>query len=209
VHILLTDLLTCPRCGPRFGLILLADELADRRVLEGRLGCPNCRQSYPITGGVADLRNPVVPSLPERVALRGDPERAFRTAALLGETRANSTVLVISPSPETTVAMSEFLPMVHLVSASDSEIAGESEQGVVSATRVGGKLPFRDRAFQGVAILGIAPEELIGEAARVLAAAGRLVVEPAEGFATTFAAAGLQLHLEQEGVIVAAHRGPP
>ena len=30
MQLLLTDRLSCPRCGPGFGLILLADRLADR-----------------------------------------------------------------------------------------------------------------------------------------------------------------------------------
>lgn len=51
MHILLTDILTCPRCGPEFGLILLADELRDRRVHEGTLGCANCRGRWPVRRG--------------------------------------------------------------------------------------------------------------------------------------------------------------
>lgn len=58
MHILLTDILTCPRCGPEFGLVLLADRVEDRRVLEGRLGCPNCREQYPIVAGAVDARLP-------------------------------------------------------------------------------------------------------------------------------------------------------
>lgn len=56
MHILLTDILSCPRCGPEFGLILLADRIEARRVLAGTLGCANCRSKYAIRDGVADLR---------------------------------------------------------------------------------------------------------------------------------------------------------
>jgi uncharacterized protein YbaR (Trm112 family) len=58
VQLLLTDRLSCPRCGPAFGLILLADRLTERRVHQGALGCPNCRDSFPIVDGFADLRSP-------------------------------------------------------------------------------------------------------------------------------------------------------
>ena len=51
MHILLTDALTCPRCGPEHGLILLADAIEERRVVSGKLGCPNCRTTFPIAGG--------------------------------------------------------------------------------------------------------------------------------------------------------------
>src|SRR5690606_8442394 len=53
MHIVLTDLLTCPRCGPAHGLILVADGLAERRVLDGALGCANCREKYEIRDGAA------------------------------------------------------------------------------------------------------------------------------------------------------------
>lgn len=51
MHLLLTDILSCPRCGPEFGLILLADRIEARRVLAGILGCANCRSKYPIREG--------------------------------------------------------------------------------------------------------------------------------------------------------------
>ena len=58
MHLLLTDRLTCPRCGPEFGLILLADKLVDRVVHSGVLGCPNCRDAFQVEDGFADLRAP-------------------------------------------------------------------------------------------------------------------------------------------------------
>ncbi len=36
MHLLLTDRLTCPRCGPDHGLILLAREIVDR-LFDGRV----------------------------------------------------------------------------------------------------------------------------------------------------------------------------
>ncbi len=54
----LVDHLVCPRCGPPNGLILLAHEVRDRRVLEGEFGCPNCRDRFPVAGGFGDFRPP-------------------------------------------------------------------------------------------------------------------------------------------------------
>ncbi|CAN5892792.1 hypothetical protein BH23GEM9_BH23GEM9_02320 [soil metagenome] len=59
MNILLTDILTCPRCGPAFGLILLTDRTAERRVLDGVLGCANCREKYPVRGGAALFAGPL------------------------------------------------------------------------------------------------------------------------------------------------------
>ena len=58
MNIGLVDHLVCPRCGPPFGLVLLAHEVRDRRVSEGEFGCPNCRDRFPVEGGFADLRPP-------------------------------------------------------------------------------------------------------------------------------------------------------
>lgn len=58
MHIAVTDLLTCPACGPAAGLVLLADEIADRRVVTGTLGCALCRTKYAIRRGVARLDAP-------------------------------------------------------------------------------------------------------------------------------------------------------
>jgi len=86
MHIALTDHLTCPVCGPEHGLILLADRIEERRVLEGTLGCPACRERYPIVGGLADLRPRPAGPLPgpESAPTLGPQDRAFRLAALMG-----------------------------------------------------------------------------------------------------------------------------
>ena len=58
MNVVLTDHLVCPRCGPPFGLVLLARDVRDRRVRQGEFGCPNCRDRFPVEGGFADLRPP-------------------------------------------------------------------------------------------------------------------------------------------------------
>jgi len=55
MHIQLTDILTCPVCGPQHGLILRADRIVERRVRDGALGCPHCRRQYEIRGSAAFL----------------------------------------------------------------------------------------------------------------------------------------------------------
>lgn len=54
----LIDHLVCPRCGPPYGLLLLAHDVRDRRVREGEFGCPNCRDRFPVSGWFGDLRPP-------------------------------------------------------------------------------------------------------------------------------------------------------
>ncbi|MGI9625548.1 MAG: hypothetical protein ACR2QM_01820 [Longimicrobiales bacterium] len=88
MNVLLTDVLTCPRCGPTFGLILLAQDVKDRRVWTGEFGCPNCRDRFHVVDGFTDLRAP--PRLPlvsqpdtQSTGADSGPE-AMKVAAALG-----------------------------------------------------------------------------------------------------------------------------
>ena len=105
MQLLLTDRLTCPRCGPTFGLILLAEAMAERRVRRGTLGCPNCRDSFPVFDGFADLRAPPRGDLPEGRAGTEPPDfgsgseaekdEGQRLVALLGIPRGPGTVVMM------------------------------------------------------------------------------------------------------------------
>ncbi len=64
VKVDLVDHLVCPRCGPPFGLVLLAHDVRDRRVRRGEFGCPNCRDRFPVEDGFGDLRPPPRRELP-------------------------------------------------------------------------------------------------------------------------------------------------
>ena len=108
MHILLTDVVVCPRCGPEFGLILLADRIVERRVLEGRLGCPNCREQYEVSGGRLDLSTPGTvrgaagspdASDPAVSELETVPDPGVRIAALLGVTHGPAYVLLAGSDP--------------------------------------------------------------------------------------------------------------
>ncbi len=83
----LVDSLRCPHDHEESWLVLSAERMDGRNVLEGVLGCPVCRRRYPIGGGVADLRTG------DHAAPAGadgahepppaDPEQAMRLAAFL------------------------------------------------------------------------------------------------------------------------------
>jgi uncharacterized protein YbaR (Trm112 family) len=199
MHILLTDLLSCPRCGPEFGLIVLADALEGRRVREGRLGCANCREEYPVTNGVADLRLGG-----SEIGPAGDPvpggERAFRVAALLGAPEHPGAVLLVGGSPELVAEVDALLPGASVIAA-----ATDAEAEGVSRVRLGGALPFRRGSLRGVALLCGAGLELLADIDRALTPGGRVVVDPAPpGTAQALEKRGFSLLLEQEGVVVAS-----
>ena len=201
MHILLTDILTCPRCGPGFGLIVLADRIEDRRVLTGALGCANCRNEYAVREGVADLR--IAPSeggAGDMAANEGD--RAFRIAALSGVADRQGTVLVAGAEPALVGEVARLLPNAQMVGIGASE---PGDTGGVSWVLAGGTLPFRDRSLLAAAILGSLDPALLTELARVVRPEGRLVLDGVGSWAAaSLAATEWTLLLEQEGVAVAS-----
>ncbi len=208
MHILLTDILGCPRCGPAFGLVLQADRIEDRRVVKGVLGCANCRHTYPVSAGLADLRaTPDEPPLevapPDQPADAG--ERALRLAALLGITAGGGSVLLVGGDEELALGVSGLLSGVEVVAALSGAEGREGEAGEgVSWLATGRRLPFRDRAVRGVAVAGRPGPSLVAEGLRVLAPGGRIVVEQTDDtLRHSLEVAGAGVLLYQEGVMVA------
>jgi uncharacterized protein YbaR (Trm112 family) len=210
MHILLTDILTCPRCGPAFGLVILADRIDERRVIDGRLGCANCRETYPVEGSVADLRHPVAPPLAieQGTARAGDDERAMRVAALLGAPIPRSALLVIEKTGEMAAAISGLLVEAHVIGASAEPPVDEPSQGMLSRAIIGERLPLRDRSLSGAALLGFLSGPVFDELIRTLKPGSRLVLDQApQGSADAARRVGFQVHLEQGDVVVAAAPG--
>jgi uncharacterized protein YbaR (Trm112 family) len=213
MHILLTDILACPRCGPDFGLVLIADRVEERRVLEGRLGCPNCREQYPVRGGELDARlstaAPVDRAESSEDAPVGDGGAAVRLAALLGLADARGTVLVAGPGAALAAEVAALVPELEVVTLA-AEPGGGDEQPGVSRIAAGAGLPFRSRTLRGVALTGGADPALLAEGVRVLQPGARLVVEGAPaGTAELLSSHGAQVMLEQEGTVVARAVGDP
>ncbi|HET7462317.1 MAG TPA: hypothetical protein VFJ82_13775 [Longimicrobium sp.] len=214
MHILLTDILTCPRCGPEFGLILLADRLDDRRVVEGRLGCANCREQYPVHHGAVDVRVPgAAPddTPPSAGAEVGDAkEAAVRLAALLGLAGAQGTVLIAGPGAALAGDLAALLPEVQAVAftAKPGDVDGGPDVTPMAGSVA--RLPFRGGRLRGVALTGGASAAGLAEGLRVLQTGARLVVESApEGTADALDRLGAQVMLDQEGTVVARALGEP
>ncbi len=237
MHLLLTDRLLCPRCGPPFGLVLIADEIRNRRVITGELGCANCRERFPIRGGFGDLRAPPrdpLPAPPAEGEWTADREEALRLAALMGVTEGPGTLLIAGPAARQAKAVSELVGGVEVVGV-DPRLAGQAESEGVSRLAAGGSLPFRPQSFRALVLSGERTEidlpgrrgpsgshrrdlaeDPAGPAPAGLAAAvglvslkGRVVVLGAPPDAgLAFQSLGLRVLLEEEGVVVAERATP-
>ncbi|HET9982695.1 MAG TPA: Trm112 family protein [Longimicrobiales bacterium] len=206
MHLVLTDILTCPRCGPRFGLVLLAEEVRDRRVLEGWLGCSNCRERYRVHNGFADLRPPPAPPLdaPALPRERGEDQAAIRLAALMGmgTGAGRGFSLVVGPAARHASAIAALVEEAEVVGIDAGLAAWPEEAGVSRMAATG--LPFFDRTLRGVALSGDAAAALLEEGARVLNPMGRLVVEGAPADAEArIRGAGLRVLAQEGGTVVA------
>lgn len=176
MHILLTDRLTCPACGPAFGLVLLCDRMEDRRVLDGSLGCFNCRESYPIVDGFCDLRSPPRDPLPaaEPPPTDSDAEESIRLAALLGLVEGGGSILLLGSTARHAATLFGMVEGIEVVAASPVLMAIPESSGV-NRLAVSGVLPFKSGVLRGVALTG-GEEGLLEEVVRVTAPIGRIVV---------------------------------
>lgn len=199
MHVALTDVLTCPRCGPGHGLILLPETVRERRAVSGFLGCADCRTRYPIRGGVAELALEESPTVAEATAVAGGTGKgAVRLAALLGLADADGVVLLAGPVAAHAAELAALVPGVEVVATLTEATAG------VSTARLGGSLPFQSRRLRGVALTGEPASSLLEEGARVVGGGSRLLLEPAPGDARArLEALGMRVVAEEGETVVA------
>ena len=207
VHLLLTDRLTCPRCGPEFGLILLAHQMEDRLVREGVLGCPNCRDAYPVHAGFGDLRAP--PRRALEAGLAGAPRdrdaaEAERIAALIGAARGPGTVALVGSPAVHGPAIYHLTEDLQIVGI-DADLGSWPEDPSWSRIVCRPGLPFFSRMLRGVGLDGRLGRRWIDEAARVVAPMSRVVVTHAPTETSAWLeGAGLQVVAAEEETVVAA-----
>ena len=169
-------------------MILIADLLENRRVIEGFLGCPNCRDRFPVQGGFGDLRPP--PRSTRDDAPNIEPPSspsAMEVAALLGLTDGPGSVALIGDLAGHATALAGLVPGVEFIGIAPGLRGWEEEEGV-SRLNAGASLPFSDGSVRGVGLLAeseprMAGEpsltgdpSMAGELARVVAPDGRIAV---------------------------------
>lgn len=178
---LLTERLICPRCGPGFGLVLRADQVREGRVLDGFLGCSNCRVLYPVARAVADLRYPPhsrshgrARGVPPPPSAEASESETLRLAALIGVARGPALIAVAGNLAGRASGLGSLLPDVEVVALAP-RIDFPPPPGA-SHLMTSGRLPLRDGSLAGIALNGSWAELLLDEASRTLAPSGRIVL---------------------------------
>jgi uncharacterized protein YbaR (Trm112 family) len=173
MYLVLTDVLTCPRCGPEQGLIVLTDRMEGRRILEGALGCPICESKYPIHGGLADLRTMDQAPGPEPEK-PGSESDAMRYAALLGIEQGPAIVVMLGVTNEAATEVAAIVRGLEIVTVASEAVDGVEQSGV-SRLLAHGALPLRGSSVRAALIETGVFEGIARDVVRVLAIGGRLV----------------------------------
>jgi uncharacterized protein YbaR (Trm112 family) len=200
VHLVLTDILGCPRCGPDQGLIVLSERMEHRRILDGRLGCPNCHTDYPIRDGLVDLRaGGAARAAPPGSAHTAD---AGRLAALAGITRGFG--LLLGVTAELAGSIAAVVPDVEWVVVGPG-LEHANERACVNRLLVAGPLPIRSRSTNAAVVLD--PHFDIADVIRVLAIGGRLVLATGSASPEMLGRNDLRILARDETTVV-AERAP-
>jgi len=157
----LTDHLRCPVDHEESYLVLLPDEVQERSVRTGHLGCPVCGRTYPLSDGVLNLGGAEM-ALPESTLL--GPEALTALVGLGGP--GGYLVLVGKPAGEWR-AVARRNPGVGLVAVNPPpDVGDEPGINVIRAS----VLPLKSRSMRGVVLGSPFGEDprWVSEAARVV-----------------------------------------
>lgn len=174
MHIELVDTLRCLVPHEDSWLVGAFDQLRDRIVVQGELGCPVCGARYPIRDRITYFADPP-PDIEGRCT---EPpfevaESTIRLAAMLGLGESGGIVLLGGEWGGFAPSLAELVD-VSLVVASRRPPAAPPHAD--STIIVGEAIPFASRTLRGIALdRSTSDAPMIDSAVRALRAGGRLV----------------------------------
>ena len=167
----LIDALRCTGAHEESWLVGAFDEVRDRDVIRGRLGCPVCRAEFPIEGGIVHFDVPPRPVAPAVAPPEVPPDETLRLAALLNLVGAGGTVLLAGSWGAHAALLEQVVPSRYVIINPDTQVeTGPSGSVLLTA----GTVPLGAGSVRG-AVLDEATLELLPGALHALAARGRLV----------------------------------
>jgi uncharacterized protein YbaR (Trm112 family) len=143
----LTDILRCPEPHQEQFVVLIPDEMRDRSVWKGRLGCPVCHREYPIEDGIVNF----VPDIMHPASPAESNADAEALATFLGLSGPGGYVGLVNGGPALGRGLIAAVPGVHFVSINPA--APTTELPMLSLARAA-SIPVKSRALRGVVLLG-------------------------------------------------------
>ena len=170
----LTDHLRCPEDHPESFLVLLPDEVRERRVISGTLGCPVCGRVVPVADGRVDFGG-------GDQAAPGHPDTglgAEGVAVLLALSGPGGYVALVGAVGGIVERLAPLLEGIGIVLVNPPRCTtGENAAGVFSA----GRLPLKSSCLRGIVLsAAFARPDWVEAAARALLPGYRIVVEGGE-----------------------------
>lgn len=209
MHLELTQVLTCPFCGPEHGLIAFVDRMEERRIVAGHLDCPTCERRHVVRdavvylsagdGGSPHAAADAADAGPDAGAggapddeLAGLPEPAPVAAALLGPADGPETLLLAGGAGRLGPGIADLRPEAAVLTYGSSPAAVHPRVYPIVPAGPDTGLPFRSGSFEG-AVLAADALAHSADISRILRTGARLVVlGPARDLQAVDAAAPLR-----------------
>lgn len=172
----LVDSLRCVRTHEDSWLIARADELVDRHIVQGELGCSICEARYAIRDGVASFGggDRTYGRAPTSTPSHDTQALALRAAALLGLTGPGGLVVLAGDWSTCADALLDLAEGVQLLALDPTPELRSG--GALSLALIPDVLPLAAASARGIALdAAHATPSLLAGAARALAPSGRLI----------------------------------
>jgi uncharacterized protein YbaR (Trm112 family) len=171
----LLDLLRCPKPHDETWLVASFNNVSNRFVETGTLGCPICSAQYPIENGVADFSAGL--SSPSRDARRSAAshnreELATRAGAFLDATEPGATVVLGGAWAYAAEVLSSLAEVRVMALNPEAEVRESASVGLL---RVAGEIPLAADSCLGVAVDAWFTPAIVAAALRVVRPGGRVV----------------------------------
>jgi uncharacterized protein YbaR (Trm112 family) len=175
----ISEFLRCPQPHDDSVCVIVPHEMLGRMIVRGVVGCPVCKQEYPITDGVVRFGETAATAEPAATA---DADVIW---ALLGLTSPGGAVVLVGSAARLATPLAQRLGGIHFVGVNAGP--GVEMSPVLTLLRHPHRIPLRHGMARGV-VLGAeaAVEPWIREGGRVLLNGQRLVA-----VAETLSAPGL------------------
>jgi uncharacterized protein YbaR (Trm112 family) len=172
VYIELVELLRCIREHEESWLVAAIDELSERSIKKGRLGCPICGAEYPIVDGIADFSGAASSGAQQDRPTIDVGETALRAGAFLGLAEAGAVAVLGGSWAAASAVLAERVG-ARVVAANAPEGAAESPS--VAPVKISNAIPLGLGSCDGVALDATFGAESFLSAQRIVRPGGRIV----------------------------------
>lgn len=162
----LIDRLCCPNAHEHTWLVAAMDDVRDRDILRGTLGCPVCQAEFPIVDGVVRFADVTLPP-----SSAPDPGEAMRLAAALELTDARMVAVLHGRWASHAALVRSMMPARLILVNAPADVAHDAASSIVYAATC----PVAPARADAVALDDIGPGAMLESLVRALRPGGRML----------------------------------